>query len=235
MATQSLEFGYTTGQTLTAKLFARGSDTVVATATSVTEATNRTGRYVAAFTDAPAADYLLVVYLGGSGAASEYYTLTLTTATFYPWSESVATATNVDDAEAAVLAAIAAHVADEALASSNSSTVNIKYLTRGDSYDGIGNPKLTWTVAQDFTSGWTGTMTIRHRTTGASLMSATVTAASSVLLEASLTTTDTAFALLVSDEEFGPHPYDVQMVKSTSQITVVPSGIAVISSDRTTA
>lgn len=89
MATQSLEFGYTTGQTLTAKLFAIGSDTVVATAGSVTEATEREGRYVAAFTDVPAGNYLLVYYLGGSGAGSEKYVLTLTTATFQPVSESL--------------------------------------------------------------------------------------------------------------------------------------------------
>jgi hypothetical protein len=40
-ANQSLEFPYTQGQTLTARLFAIGSDTVVATAGSVTQATNR--------------------------------------------------------------------------------------------------------------------------------------------------------------------------------------------------
>lgn len=87
MASQSLAFGYTTSQTLTAQLFAIGSDTVVATADSVTEATNRKGRYVAAFTDVAAGDYLLVYFLGGSGAGSEKYTLTLTTATFEPWAE----------------------------------------------------------------------------------------------------------------------------------------------------
>lgn len=87
MASQSLAFGYTTSQTLTAQLFAIGSDTVVATASSVTEATNRKGRYVAAFTDVAAGDYLLVYFLGGSGAGSEKYTLTLTTATFEPWAE----------------------------------------------------------------------------------------------------------------------------------------------------
>ena len=105
MATQSLAFGYTTGQTLTAQLFVIGSDTVVATASSVTEAINRKGRYVAVFTDVAAGDYLLVYFLGGSGAGSEKYTLTLTTATFEPWAElkpGDATSSEV----AAVLAAV---------------------------------------------------------------------------------------------------------------------------------
>ena len=88
MATQSLEFGYTTGQTLTAQLFAVGSDTVVATADSVTEAANREGRYVAAFEDVPAGEYLLVYFLGGIGSGSERYVLSLTTATFQPIAEN---------------------------------------------------------------------------------------------------------------------------------------------------
>ena len=106
MATQSLAFGYTTGQTLTAQLFVIGSDTVAATASSVTEATIRKGRYVAVFTDVAAGDYLLVYFLGGSGAGSEKYTLTLTTATFEPWAElkpGDATAAN----QTAILAAVA--------------------------------------------------------------------------------------------------------------------------------
>ena len=84
MATQTLEFGATTGLGLTAKLFAIGSDTVVQTASSVTEATNRKGIYSAVFTDAPAADYLLIVFLGSDGIASYQYALTLETATFQP-------------------------------------------------------------------------------------------------------------------------------------------------------
>lgn len=90
MALQLLEFGYTAGQTLTAKLFAIGSDTVVQTATAVTEATNRTNRYVATFDDVPAGDYLLNYFIGAAGMGSETYTLTLTTATFQPDSETSA-------------------------------------------------------------------------------------------------------------------------------------------------
>jgi len=87
MANQSLEFPYTQGQTLTARLFAIGSDTVVATAGSVTQGTNRKNRYVAAFTDVPAGRYLLIYSVGSVDAGSEIYELTLATATFQPESE----------------------------------------------------------------------------------------------------------------------------------------------------
>lgn len=82
MATQTLEFDYVAGQTLTAKLFPLGSDTQQGTTVSPVEESNRDGLYTAAFTDAPAGDYKLRVYLGGVFAASFPYTLTLTTATF---------------------------------------------------------------------------------------------------------------------------------------------------------
>lgn len=87
MATQTLEFSYVPDQTLTAKLFAIGSDTVVQTASAVTEAVNRDGRYLAVFTDVPAGNYQMQAYLGGAGAISENYSLLLATDVFQPWSE----------------------------------------------------------------------------------------------------------------------------------------------------
>lgn len=87
MATQTLEFSYDTGKTLTAKLFAIGNDTVVATASSVIEATNRKTRYIAAFADVPAGAYLLIWFESGVGKGSECYTLTAEALAFHPWSE----------------------------------------------------------------------------------------------------------------------------------------------------
>jgi hypothetical protein len=110
----------------------------------------------------------------------------------------------------------------------------IKYITRGDSYDDLANSKLEWAVTKDFTSGWTGTFTIRHRTTDSVLATASVTVADATTLKVTLTTSDTAFALLTSDDEFGPHPYDVEMVSGSNEQTIV-TGVAVISKDRTTA
>lgn len=221
MATQSLEFGYTTGQTLTAKLFALGSDTVVATADSVTEATNRKGRYVAAFTDVTAGDYLMVYYLSGSGAGSENYTLTATTATFQPWSEG-------EPVASADLAAIKAKT--DLITSQTANQLSLPsttlHIIRNDSYSG------TVTVTTDYT-GYTGTLTIRHRLTAAELCSKAITVTSSTVLTIALATTDTAFSDLVDDTEFGPHPYDIELVSGST--TKTERGVAIIYKDQTTA
>ena len=83
MATQSVEFSAASGQTVTARLFSAGSDTVVQTASAVTEATNRDGVYTATFTDAAAGLYrLIATNSGGTLLAQWWVDLTLTTATF---------------------------------------------------------------------------------------------------------------------------------------------------------
>ena len=83
MATQTVEFAAPSGQTITAKLFAAGSDTVVQTASAVTEATNRAGVYSATFTDVAAGLYRLIATdAGGTLLAQWWVGLTLTTATF---------------------------------------------------------------------------------------------------------------------------------------------------------
>ena len=82
MATQTVEFRAASGATLTAKLFAVGSDTVVQTASAVTEATNRKGTYSATFTDPGAAEFELVAFSGAIPVCRWFVTLTLSTATF---------------------------------------------------------------------------------------------------------------------------------------------------------
>ena len=83
MATQTVEFSAASGQTVTARLFSAGSDTVVQTASAVTEATNRDGVYTATFTDAAAGLYrLIATNSGGTLLAQWWVDLTLTTATF---------------------------------------------------------------------------------------------------------------------------------------------------------
>ena len=94
MATQTVEFLAVYGQTLTAKLFAVGSDTLGQTASAVTEQTNRIGVYRATFTDAPAGEYELhVATSGGIPVARWYVTLTLTTATFPTYETAVRSVT----------------------------------------------------------------------------------------------------------------------------------------------
>ena len=100
-ATQSVEFGASAGQTVTAKLFTAGSDTVVQTASAVGAATNRTGVYTATFTDVAAGTYrLIATNAGGTLLAQWWVDLTLTTATFQAYEMPVAvvqtTTTNND-------------------------------------------------------------------------------------------------------------------------------------------
>ena len=81
MATQTVEFAAASGLTLTVKLFAAGSDTVVASV-SATEATNRLGLYSAAYTDVAAGTYKMIALSGTTPVATWWADLTLTTATF---------------------------------------------------------------------------------------------------------------------------------------------------------
>lgn len=88
MATQTLEFNATTGLTITCKLFAIGSDTVVASV-AATEKTNDKNRYSVAFTNIPAGRYRLNGFVGSVGGfVNETYNLLLITAVFLPESES---------------------------------------------------------------------------------------------------------------------------------------------------
>lgn len=97
MATQTLEFSAGTGLTLSCKLFAIGSDTVVDTQTA-TEKTNDINRYSVSFTDVPAGAYRLNAFVGATGGfANEVYDLTLTTATFYPRSEAAGSDVTSED------------------------------------------------------------------------------------------------------------------------------------------
>ena len=87
MATQTLEFTAATGLTITCKLFAVGSDTLVDSATA-TEKTNDKNRYSVSYTNIQAGAYRLNGFVSDVGGfVNEIYDLTLTTATFTPRSE----------------------------------------------------------------------------------------------------------------------------------------------------
>lgn len=89
---QTLEFNASPGlaNTITAKLFALGADTIIASAVAI-EKTNDKGRYVVVFTDVPAGRYRLNGFVGSTGGyAKETYRLLLLTAKFYPDSELIA-------------------------------------------------------------------------------------------------------------------------------------------------
>ena len=108
MATQTIEFRSPPSQTITAKLFAVGSDTQV-DSVSTTEATNRKGTYAAAYTDVPAGEYELIALVSTTPVARWFVTLTLTTATFqvYDKSQTVLMVANVVNASALAADAVA--------------------------------------------------------------------------------------------------------------------------------
>jgi len=97
-------------------------------------------------------------------------------------------------------------------------------IIRGDSFS------QSVPVTTNYT-GYTATFTIRHRVTNAILVTTSATVASSTALTVSLTTTQTAFTLLVDPTEFGPHPYDIQLVSGA--ITKTEKGVAIIKRDVT--
>jgi len=87
MATQTVQFTAAAGQTGTCKLFAPGSDVQVASV-AITEATNRTGTYTAAFTDVAAGTFqVLILSTGGTKLADWWVELLLATGTYFAKSE----------------------------------------------------------------------------------------------------------------------------------------------------
>ena len=108
----------------------------------------------------------------------------------------------------------------------------ITRIRRSDAYDGTANPTKSFPVSKDYT-GWTGTLTVRHRVTNASILAKAVTVTSETLLTCSLASTDTAMALLTTDQDFGPHPFDIEMVSGSSKQSAV-TGIVILTKDQTT-
>lgn len=106
-------------------------------------------------------------------------------------------------------------------------------LIRNDSYDGTANDVKTFTVAKDY-AGFTGTLTIRHRSTDVSLLSKSVAIVDATTLTCTLSSVDTAFPALTSIEDFGPHPFDIEMVNGASKQSAV-RGIAIVLQDQTRA
>lgn len=94
MATQLTEFSAPSGQTVTAELTSPASDTVVQTASAVTEASNRKGVYTATFTNVAEGVYRLIA-TNSSGVllARWWVDLTLTTATFQAYETPVSAIT----------------------------------------------------------------------------------------------------------------------------------------------
>jgi len=87
MATQTIEFGAPANQTVTARLFAAGSDTVVATATA-TARTNATGVYTADFTNLTPGLYRLIGTNAVGTLLCQWWARTLAATGTYPATET---------------------------------------------------------------------------------------------------------------------------------------------------
>jgi hypothetical protein len=94
--TTRVEFAASLGLTLTASLFAVNSDTIVATADTVTEQANAKGMYVAEFSETLIGAHLLVAFDAGVGVSASYcYTIgTATTLRSGNYADVVAAYTN---------------------------------------------------------------------------------------------------------------------------------------------
>jgi hypothetical protein len=102
-------------------------------------------------------------------------------------------------------------------------------LTQGDDYDGTANPKASWTVATDYTDGWSVTLTIRDAddvvvyTTAGTVVSSTVVAVT-IAAPTSLTMTG------CPGQWQGK--FDVQLTKDSKKKTIA-LGVCYINEDQT--
>ena len=144
MATQTIEFRSPPSQTITAKLFAVGSDTQV-DSVSTTEATNRKGTYAAAYTNVPAGEYELIALVSTTPVARWFVTLTLTTATFQVYDKSQTVLMVADVVNASALAADAVAEIQSGL-----STLTQTQVT-GGAY-AINNASFAFNTGLDFTT-----------------------------------------------------------------------------------
>lgn len=229
MATQTVTFSAAAGQTVTAKLFPRGSDTQTASV-SATAATNRAGVYTADYTDVAAGVYqLIAVNDAGTKLAEWWVTLTLTTATFQAY-EVPEQSSSSGDATLAKQTEILAAIQGSAVIQVASPNVQGNLvLTQGDDYDGTANPKASWTVTTDYTDGWSVTLTVRdvddaviYTTTG-EVVSSTVVAVT-IAAPTGLTMTG------CPGQWQGK--FDVQMTKAGKKKTIA-LGVCYINEDQT--
>ena len=220
-----VQFGYTPGQTLTAKRYTETGTTSLQTASGVTASGTV---YVATFADTVTAGrYRIAFELAGTEVGYEYYTVVSGYDAAVPILPDSELAVSGGGAFESTLLAVKAKTDLITSQSANMQTTPLRsiVIVRGDSL------VTTFAVTTNYT-GYTPTLTIRHRVTDAVLLSvATVVVTSATVLTITLTAANTAFALLVSDEEFGAHPFDIELVSGAIRKT--ESGIAIVSRDQT--
>jgi hypothetical protein len=104
-------------------------------------------------------------------------------------------------------------------------------LTQGDTYDGAtgSNPKATWTVTTDYTSGWSVVLTIRDKDDAVVYTNAGTVPNATTVTVPIVTPTVTPFE---GCPGVWQGKYDVQLTKSTSKKTIA-IGVVYINEDQT--
>ena len=214
MATQYLQFGYTSGQSLVVKLITLGGEAVLFTSATAVESPSSSGIYKAAFTEIAAINATLraFVTLSGTGVASYEVKFTGTDAEVVQASEFV----NVDiptggDATAAKQNEILGKLAAPAVVYTNPSSPNKLTIIRGDAYDDDteNNGKLTWATGKTLT-GATVRFTIRDASDNILIDQTTAgvsTAVNSQTAEVSLTSAATALLTVATTNKFDAEAY----------------------------
>jgi hypothetical protein len=247
---QLIEITASSGLTgLVGRLFANGSDTVAATASSVAEATNRKSVYVATFTGVTVGTYqLLLLDADSLPAASRTVRITATSGTFTEIDNEQAVFDRLGaPAGASIAADIAAieggggdtaeEIVDEIVArgitaipvqSGVTSSGNLD-LVQGDTYNGTAKPLLSFPTSTDYTSGWTAKLTIRD------VDDAVIATADGVVASATQVTVSLTAPTGLTFEGcpgLWQGKFDVQMSKNTERATIA-TGTAYVREDQT--
>lgn len=96
-------------------------------------------------------------------------------------------------------------------------SATVMELVQGDTYNGTGKPLISFTVAVDYTDGWTATLTIRDED-DAVVSTTTGTVASSTSITFSMTA-PTGLAMIGCPGSW-KGKFDVQMSKSSNRVTI---------------
>lgn len=96
--------------------------------------------------------------------------------------------------------------------------------------NGLTDYRIPITVANDFTAaGWACSFTVKHRRTGVVLISTDLVAiVSATQVKIELTSSDTALAGLLTSEDFGVHPAELEFAYNSTEVIKSIHGVATI-------
>jgi len=103
-------------------------------------------------------------------------------------------------------------------------------LTQGDDYDGVANPKASWTVSTDYTSGWTVRLTIRD-VDDAVVYTTTGTVASATSVQVTIAA-PTGLTMTGCPGQW-QGKFDVELTHSSGKKKTIALGVCYINEDQT--